>query len=123
MTRILVFAEPELARQLSAVLSAQGYNTISCSSEQEALRQVITFAPQLVLAEYLDLDGEWLCRQIRQLKKGKQTEVIMMSAAGSHLSDKDMEAMVLSFGANGYLRKPFIHDKISSYVRSWLRAS
>lgn len=123
MTRILIFAETELAKQLSAVLTAQGYNTICCSDEQQALCQVITFAPQLVLAEYLDLDGEWLCREIRKLKQGQQTEIIMMSGAGSHLSDKDMEAMVLSFGANGYLRKPFIYSEIGNYAKSWLRAS
>ncbi len=123
MIRILVLAQSDLANQLDAVLSRHGYSTICCSDPQQALCKAITFRPQLVLAELLEIDGDWLCREIRKLRQLHNTQVIMMSAAGQHIKDKDLESMALACGANGYLRKPFPYCEIANFTKSWLQAS
>lgn len=123
MARIYVFAKPDLADPLTTVLSMHGHDPICSDEPRVAFRQIITFRPRVVLAEYLDLDGEWLCREIRKLPQLKDTQVIMMSEMGQHMSTRDFESMVLAFGANGYLRKPFDYREIGNYATSWLRAS
>lgn len=123
MARILIYAKNEVSEALAVVLSMYGHSPICSDRPREALRQIITFRPQLVLAEYLDIDGEWLCREIRKIKQLEATQVIMMSKIGRPLSDQDFESTVLAVGANGYLPQPLPCREIGNYVNSWLKAS
>lgn len=123
MARIFIYAKEELADPMAIVLSMHGHSPICNDRPRETLRQIITFMPQLVLAEYLDVDGEWLCCEIRKLKQLDKTQVIMMSELGKNLNTENFESMVLAFGANGYLIKPFPYREIGNFVNSWLRAS
>ncbi len=125
MARVFIHAKKEVAEALSMVFSMRGHNPIWDENPRAALRQIITFQPKVVITEFLDLDidGEWLCREIRKIRQLNNTQVIMMSELGKHLNPSDIEAMVLKFGANGYLRKPFPYNEIGKYLESWLRAS
>jgi DNA-binding response OmpR family regulator len=123
MARIFIYAKSDLAEALAMVLSMHGHSPICSENPREAFRQIVTFRPQLVLAEYLDIDGEWLCRQIRQLRQLQDTQVIMMSAKEKGLSEDNFRSAILAFGANDYLFKPFPCREIGNYVHSWLQAS
>lgn len=123
MARIFIYAKEEVAETMAIALSMRGHKPLHSDRPREALRQIITFRPQLVLAEYLDIDGEWLCREIRKIKQLEATQVIMMSEAGQNINDQQLSSLVLAFGANGYLRKPFPCREIGLYAKYWLRAS
>ncbi len=122
MKRIFIYAKEDLAKNLAMVLSMRGHTPMYSDRPREALRQIITFRPTLVLAEYLDpdIDGEWLCCEIRKIKQLDATQVIMMSELGPNISKSKVQATALSFGANGYLPKPFPCHEISNYLHSWL---
>lgn len=123
MTRVFIYAKEEVAETMAMALSLSGYEPMHSERPREALRQIITFRPKLVLAEYLDIDGEWLCREIRKIRQLEATQVIMMSEVGPKLSAHKLRSMMLSFGANGCLIKPLPCREIGQYVHSWLRAS
>ncbi len=122
MARILIYAQEKLAEALAIVLSMHGHNPICSDRPREALRQIITFRPELVLAEYLEIEGEWLCREIRKIKQLEDTQVIMMSALGASLTEEKFRDRVLAFGANNYLLKPFPCREIGDLVDYWLSA-
>lgn len=123
MEKIYIFDEIKAAETLAFALGMHGYEAIASDNACQAFRQIITFQPKLVLAEYLDVDGEWLCRQLRQVSVTRDLPIIMMSHKGSQVSNKSFEAMILGFGANAYLPKPFPYREIGNFVNSWLQAS
>lgn len=123
MTRVFIYAKEELAATMAMALSMSGYSPMYSDRPREALRQIITFRPKLILAEYLEVDGEKLCREIRRIKQLDTTQVIMMSETGQHLNEHALRSMMRSFGANDYLPKPFPCREIGNYVNSWLKAS
>lgn len=125
MKRIFIYAKEDLAQALAMALSMRGHTPMYGDKPREALRQIITFRPTLVLAEYLDpeIDGEWLCCEIRKIKQLDTTQVIMMSELGPNISKSKVQATALSFGANGYLPKPFPYREIGDYVHTWLHES
>jgi DNA-binding response OmpR family regulator len=123
MARIFIYAKEEVAEIMAIALSMRGHIPLYSDRPREAMRQIITFRPKLVLAEYLEVDGQWLCSEIRRIKQLEATQVIMMSKMGQPLSDQDLESTVLAFGANGYLPQPLPCREIGNYVNSWLKAS
>lgn len=123
MARIVIYAKEDLAEQMALVLSMHGHSPICSEKMREALRQIITFRPSIVIAEYLEIDGEQLCREIRKIKQLENTQLIVMSELGPNLNEDNFRSAVLAFRANGYLRKPFPCQEIASYVESLLRAS
>jgi DNA-binding response OmpR family regulator len=125
MTRIFIYAKEDVAEAMAMALSMCGYEPMHSDRPREALRQIITFRPKLVLAEYLDpdIDGEWLCREIRKIRQLEATQVIMMSEMGQNINEHDLRSMMLAFGANGCLIKPLPCREIGNYVNSWLKAS
>lgn len=125
MTRIFIYSQEDLAQALAMVLSMNGYEPMYSNRQREALRQIITFKPTLVLAEYLEpeIDGERLCCEIRKIRQLDKTQIIMMSEVGPSLNKTYLRSTVLTFGANGHLAKPFPCREIGQYVKSWLHAS
>lgn len=123
MSRIYILAKADLAKAMAEELSKRGHDPIWSDDPMTAFCQIITFRSQLVLAEYLDVDGEWLCREIRKLKQLAKVQVIMMSELGKNRRPEDIRPILMAFGANGYLPKPFPSQEIGDYVQSWLRAS
>jgi two-component system OmpR family response regulator len=115
--RILVVDdEPNIAELLSAALSFEGYQVGVASTGAEALEQVRTFRPNLVMLDVMlpDLDGNEVCRRMR--KQGEQMPIVFLTARDT-TQDK-VEG--LSMG-DDYVTKPFSIEELIARVGAILR--
>jgi len=114
---LLVDDEANVRKALSTTLSKLGYDIKEAASGDEALVQIESFRPEVVL---LDLrmpvmDGMETLRRMKQLD-GNQPKVVMMTAYGS--ASDVMEAMRL--GAFDYIQKPFDLASVKQVVANAL---
>lgn len=115
-TVLVVEDEPQLVRFLRATLMAHGYACLEATSGQQALTEVATRAPDVVLLDLglPDLDGVEVTRRLREWTT---TPVIVISARGQE-GDK---IQALDAGADDYLTKPFGVGELLARMRVALR--
>jgi len=115
--RILVVDdEPNIAELLSAALSFEGYLVGVASTGAEALEQVRTFRPNLVMLDVMlpDFDGNEVCRRLRN--QGEQMPIVFLTARDT--TEDKVEG--LSMG-DDYVTKPFSVDELMARVGAILR--
>jgi two-component system response regulator MprA len=100
-------------RSLAAhFLADAGHRVELASDGQEALDQIRTLTPDLVLCEILipKLDGLALCRQLKASEHTRHILVLIVSilAAGRRASDA---------GADGFLLKPLAQHRLIAMVQ------
>jgi two-component system, OmpR family, response regulator len=116
-TRILVVDdEPNIADLLSAALTFEGYQVGIAATGAEALEQVRTFRPNLVMLDVMlpDFDGNEVCRRMRN--QGEQMPIVFLTARDT-TQDK-VEG--LSMG-DDYVTKPFSIEELMARVGAILR--
>jgi len=115
--RILVVDdEPQIQRFLNVALTAAGYEVVSAETGAQALRMVVTGAPDLIVLDLglPDRDGKDVLRDIRTFS---QTPVIILSAR-----DRESEKIeALDLGADDYVEKPFGIGELTARLRTALR--
>ncbi|HQL91214.1 MAG TPA: sigma 54-interacting transcriptional regulator [Syntrophales bacterium] len=114
MAVILIVDDETLQRDiLTAILSDEGYETLSAASGEEALRLVKAYEPDLVLTDLKmgRMDGIELLEKIKGLKQ--PPTVILMTAFGT--VDSAVEAM--KKGAFDYLTKPLDKEVVLLAIR------
>ncbi len=115
--RILVVDdEPNIAELLSAALSFEGYEVGVAATGAEALDQVRTFRPHLVMLDVMlpDFDGTEVCKRLRN--QGEQVPIVFLTARDT-VEDK-VEG--LSMG-DDYVTKPFSIEELMARVGAILR--
>ena len=116
-SRILVVDdEPNIAELLSAALTFEGYQVGVASTGAEALEQVRTFRPHLVMLDVMlpDFDGNEVCRRLRH--QGEQMPIVFLTARDT--TEDKVEG--LSMG-DDYVTKPFSIDELMARVGAILR--
>lgn len=97
---------------LTIMLAAKGYQVLSASDGEEALRQVRAARVDLVLTDYMmpTMDGVTLCDELAKDERLRSIPVIMMTA--SHLDDVPPRTQVVAlFG------KPLLFEALLDTVR------
>ncbi len=115
--RILVVDdEPNIAELLSAALSFEGYQVGVAHTGAEALEQVRTFRPHLVMLDVMlpDFDGNEVCRRLRNL--GEQMPIVFLTARDT-TRDK-VEGLRMG---DDYVTKPFSVEELMARVGAILR--
>lgn len=102
---LIVDDEPNIVAALDYLLRRSGYEVQIASNGEQALQEVETFAPDLVLLDVMmpQKSGYEVCQRIRERADWSRIKVVMLSARGR-------EAEVnkgLSLGADLYITKPF----------------
>jgi len=118
-TRILlVDDEQSVQTLLSYPLRKDGYHVTSALDGREALERFAEARFDLVVLDLMlpKLDGVEVCRQLR---RGSQVPIIMLTAKGSE-TDK---VAGLEVGADDYITKPFSMREFRSRVKAALRRS
>lgn len=114
----ILFVEDEenINTFVSALLEANGYQTISAKSCAEAKTMYFSHIPDLVILDLglPDADGSVLLCNIR---KSDLTPVIVLSAR----SDESEKVRLLDLGANDFITKPFGSAELLARVRTLLR--
>ncbi len=115
--RILVVDdEKRMVRFIRLNLEHDGFQVIPAYDGKEAVEQVRTSLPNLVLLDVMlpDIDGFQVLKKIREFSS---VPVIMLTAKG----EEDDRVRGLEGGADDYVTKPFSPRELVSRVRAVLR--
>ena len=110
---LIVDDEPRVVRFLRVSLSAHGYQVITASSGEEALRVFETEKPDVVVLDVV-MPGMSGLKVLRAMRAASDVPIIVSSARGG----LDEEAM--SLGATSYMKKPFLPEELANQIRSLL---
>jgi DNA-binding response OmpR family regulator len=103
MPRVLVVDdEPDAVELLQEFLTSKGYEVITASEGEEALRKVKSERPHLILLDVRmpKMNGLEVLRQVRQIDK--EVGVIMVTA----VNEEETGRQALELGAFDYIVKP-----------------
>ena len=114
---LLVDDEIAITGNLAPLLERSGFAVAVAADGEAALKQVSSFAPDLIVTDVLmpRMDGRELLRRLRQ--DNNWTPVIMLTQVGESVE----RAMALEEGADDYLNKPFDPHELIARIRAVMR--
>ena len=120
-SRKVLVVEPDSStrREIKQVCEQDGYQVVEADAGSEALRQVESACPNVVLLEVTlpDVAGFDVCRELRKVDPG--VPVIMMSSR----SDEIDAVVALEIGADDYVTKPLRLRELVARMAAHLRRS
>ncbi|MGA1864428.1 MAG: response regulator [bacterium] len=98
------------------ILKSLGWEVKSSTSAEKAYSEIINFNPSCILLDIMlpGMDGLEFCKMIRSNKDFNDVYIIIVSLKAYNF-DKER---ALSFGADGYITKPFNKDKFEKAFNS-----
>ncbi len=113
---LVVEDEQSISNFMSAILTANGYDTIVVRSGEEALAMISSHCPDLIVLDLglPDMDGMEVLKSVR---KWSNLPVVVVSAR-QHENDK---VLALDCGADDYLVKPFGTSELLARIRTAIR--
>src|ERR1700741_533956 len=113
---LVVDDEAQIARVLKTSLSAQGYGIRTACDGMQALLEMKTWTPDLIITDLRmpNMDGLELCRQVRSESR---IPIIVLSVKG----EEAIKVEALDAGADDYVTKPFSVNELLARVRAALR--
>jgi DNA-binding response OmpR family regulator len=115
-TVLVVEDESSIASFVALYLKNAGYAVRTAANGGEALTEVASAQPALIVLDLMlpDIDGIEVCRRIR---KNSDVPILMLTAR-----DEDVDKIIgLEVGADDYLTKPFNPRELVARVKSILR--
>ncbi|MCC6966467.1 MAG: response regulator transcription factor [Nitrospira sp.] len=111
--------EPHHARLLDQYLRRARYRTNVAGDGVTGLADVIRLNPSVVLLDLMlpGINGQEVCRRIRDTSATRHIPIMMISALGS----EEERISGIEMGADDYLTKPFSPREVVSRVGSLLR--
>jgi two-component system, OmpR family, alkaline phosphatase synthesis response regulator PhoP len=119
-THILVVDdEPDILELVQYNLSKAQYEVVGVESGEEALVQVRTTPPDLIVLDLMlpGVDGLEVCRALKRDARTAAVPIVMLTARGE---EADIVAG-LELGADDYLTKPFSPRVLLARIRAVLR--
>lgn len=122
--RILVVEDDSSIRRILRLqLEAEGYDVTEAEDGMTALKTLETMTPDLVLLDVMmpDMDGNTVCRKIREQRRLQSLPIIFLTAK----SATESKIMGLDGGANDYLTKPYERKELLLRIKNligWGRA-
>jgi two-component system KDP operon response regulator KdpE len=113
---LVVDDEKRMVRFIQLNLEQDGFQVVTAYKGKEALDQVRTQLPDLVLLDIMmpDIDGFEVLKKIREVS---DVPVIMLTAKG----EEDDRVKGLELGADDYITKPFSPRELVSRIKAVLR--
>ncbi len=110
--------EPFVLRSLEFILKKEGYRVVTAVDGQEALEKAKAERPDLCLLDIQmpRMDGNQVCRHLREDPERKNTYIVMITAKGQEADRQNS----LDSGANEYFTKPFSPRKVITRVKEIL---
>src|SRR5580692_9088432 len=115
---LIVDDEPQIRRVLRTTLTSQGYTVAEARTGDEALDQVRTDRPDLILLD-VNLPGISGLDTCREIRASSDIPIIMLTVRGS---ERD-KVQALDAGADDYVVKPFGAEELTARIRAALRRS
>ena len=100
------------------VLEAEGYSVVKATTGWEALNQIKTGLPDLILMDMQlpDIDGMTLVRTIRANEAARETVILALTA----FAMKGDREKILKTGCNEYIPKPINVSQFIGTIRRYL---
>jgi len=114
---LVVDDDATFVRLVDQVLTDKGYEVLTASNGQEALRLLFVHKPDLVLLDVVmpGMDGWQACSRIRDI-----SDVPIIILSGSQKTEADI-VRGLDYGADGYIIKPIGNRELVARVQAMLR--
>ncbi len=115
---LIVEDDSSIASFVALYLKNAGYGVRTAARGAEALDQIASDPPSLVVLDLMlpDIDGIEVCRRIR---RSSDVPILMLTAR-----DEDVDKIIgLEVGADDYMTKPFNPRELVARVKSILRRS
>ena len=118
---LVVDDNPQNLKLVRVLLSGEGYDVVTATDAEEALRAIEASEPSLILMDVQlpGMDGLALTRKLKSDPKRKHIIVIVLTAYAM----KGDEQRVVAAGADGYVAKPIDGDALTALVAQKLKAS
>ncbi|MDD4127126.1 MAG: hybrid sensor histidine kinase/response regulator [Methanomicrobium sp.] len=109
------------AKFLRFILEEEGCRVLITDNGSEALNEVGSFKPDLILTDILmpEINGYELCRHIKSSEETKHIPVILVT----QLFDPEDLIKGLEAGADYFIIKPYQKEDISKYINDYLSSS
>jgi phosphate regulon transcriptional regulator PhoB len=116
---LIVEDEPDIRDLLAWHLEREGYRVARSGDGAQALREIATQPPDLILLDLMlpGMGGLEVCRRLRQDPATAALPVIMLTAKGDEVD----RVVGLEVGADDYIVKPFSPKEVLARVRAVLR--
>jgi two-component system cell cycle response regulator DivK len=117
--RILLIEDDFMNMRLAQhVLEAEGYTVTKAATGQEALKQIESSLPDLVLMDLQlpDIDGMTLVRILRANDMTRNATILALTA----FAMKGDREKILKIGCNDYISKPINIQQFINIVRRYL---
>ena len=113
---LVVDDEPQITRVLKTTLSARGYSIRAAADGVQALQEMKSWPPDLIITDLRmpNMDGLELCRRVRMESR---IPIIVLSVKG----EETIKVEALDAGADDYVTKPFSVNELLARVRAALR--
>jgi two-component system KDP operon response regulator KdpE len=113
---LVVDDEAQITRVLKTTLSAQGYGIRTAADGLQALQEMKSWPPNLLITDLRmpNMDGLELCRRVRAQSR---IPIIVLSVKG----EETIKVEALDAGADDYVTKPFSVNELLARIRAAFR--
>jgi len=122
MSKVLVVEDNLSQREMiSALLCQEGLEVISVRGGQEALDQMSSHMPDVVVLDIImpKMNGYEVCRRLRENPATARMPIVLCSSKGE---DFDVHWGIKQ-GADAYISKPFVAQELIRTVKGLLKNS
>src|SRR5439155_3924704 len=120
MERVLIVDDdPDIQRLVSYNLSQAGFEVTAAESGRKALESVQKHPPDLIILDLMlpDVDGNEVCRMLRQRDNSRRIPIVMLTARGEEID----RVIGFELGADDYVMKPLSPRELVLRVKSIFR--
>lgn len=111
MKILVIDDDTDLLEVTKSLLTKKGFEVATHTNWEDALKQIETFEPQLILLDVFlnGVDGLDICRQLKSMPHTKHIPVLIFSAY-----PQVAERVIYEYEADDFIAKPFeINDLIT----------
>jgi len=116
---LVIDDDPDIQRLVTYNLRLAGFETSTADTGRKALELLTAHPPDLVVLDLMlpDIDGNEVCRRIRQTSSLRRVPIVMLTARGEEID----RVLGFELGADDYVTKPFSPRELVLRIRSILR--
>ncbi|HXG46345.1 MAG TPA: response regulator, partial [Methylomirabilota bacterium] len=116
---LVVDDEPDALELIEFNLKGAGYDVITASDGEEALKRARDVLPDLIILDVMlpEVDGMEVCKILRRDQRTSAVPIIMLTAKAAEID----RVLGLELGADDYVTKPFSPRELVARVRAVLR--
>ncbi len=116
---LIIDDEPNNFEVIETLLAGDNYDLYYANSGEEALTDISTFNPDVILLDLTmpKMDGLEVCERLRLMRKWKSLPIVMVTASSS----KAILSSCLEAGADDFISKPVDKVELRARIKSMLR--